>query len=247
MSFILRYDDICEYTPSLFLDELHKICKSKNIRPILACIPEVKDSNILKLKKNEKYKYQIKELYELGVEIACHGFDHKMKKIGSNSSEMTLYNYAEQKHRLEKSLGYFDKLNIKVRGFIPPNHNLNLETIKALSDLKFNWLSSGLFTNFIHIKEYNLDIYPNYLWNFRKFPINSMVCFHPNFYSQDMINNNISILKRKIFISLNDIKKSNNDSFNNQYILNMIYKLKFKKSFPVYYKFVNNCLEVLNS
>lgn len=247
MSFILRYDDICEYTPSPFLDELYKICKNNNIRPILACIPEVKDSNILKLKKNTKYEYQIKEFYKLGAEIACHGFDHNIKKIGINFSEMTLYNYAEQKHRIENSLEYFDKLNIKVRGFIPPNHNLNLETIKALSDLKFNWVSSGLFTNFIYIKEYDLDIYPNYLWHFRKFPINSMVCFHPNFYSQDMINNHINILKRKIFISLNDIKKSSNNKFNNQYILNLIYKFKFKKPFPVYYKFVNNCLEIFNS
>lgn len=156
---ILRNDDVCAISPSeqekKLLDYLHK----ENIQITIALIPaftvdvHYQDETIRKprlLSQAKTLNLQLTKAVQRGsVEILQHGFYHQNNRfhageqIPSTSSEFEALPLHEQVGRIGQGKKLLESIyGVAVSTFVPPWNSYDAQTIEALEQLDFKFLSA---------------------------------------------------------------------------------------------------------
>lgn len=147
--FLLRFDDIC---PTMDWNQWKRACavlEEYKIKPLIGVIPNCFDPKLnIDSARGDFWNY-IKELQTRGFAIAMHGYEHQYSSqsagiVGlSRQSEFAGLTYDEQLEKLAKGKNVFDEKGIIVDTFFAPSHSYDLNTLKALNELGFKWVSDG--------------------------------------------------------------------------------------------------------
>lgn len=99
------------------------------------------------------------------VEPALHGFEHhRTSPHNHRPGEFAAQPYDWQLSRIRMGRGALEHcLGTPVRGFIPPWNAWDANTVNALDDLGFQWLSVDL--HHCHVKSANVQVFPQCTWD----------------------------------------------------------------------------------
>lgn len=148
--FVVRFDDIC---PTMDLNQFKKACElvdRYNIKPLIGIIPKNMDPDQIIDPEYPNFWETIKELQDNGWVIALHGLTHvydqkKPKTIlcGKKHSEFAGNSYEIQKEKIRKGVEILNEHGIQTDVFFAPAHTYDSNTLKALRDCGFRYLSDG--------------------------------------------------------------------------------------------------------
>ena len=239
---LIRFDDIHPEMNWEIWDEIVNICKEKNIKPIIAVIPNNKDESIVCSKPREQFWDEIKQLQNLGWGVALHGYEHlyteELKGIVGlhNRSEFSGLSREIQNEKIYKAKQIFIENNIKPQLFIAPSHSFDETTIKVLLSLGIDVISDG-FAIAPYRDANKMTWIPCQRWRFgfNMFGVWT-ICLHPNNWSKDDIDSfriNIEKYKSKIidFQAAQNFGKNRKQPIYENILEKVIYqtaKLKFR-------------------
>lgn len=190
-----RLDDIA---PNMDWDKFNftvSLFKRHNIKPLLAVIPDNKDSSLLKYPDNLDFWRIIKELSQYGWAIAQHGFEHFYKtrnggvlKI-NKKSEFVGLDFKTQKVMIADGARLIEeRLSLSPKIFVAPGHSFDKNTIRALKENGFNYISDGIAL--YPFEKWGLIWLPQVLWRSRKILFGAItVAIHSNTMSPKDLNN----------------------------------------------------------
>ena len=251
MEYIFRLDDITPKANWKNIEKIEKIFDKYWIKPIIWIVPNNKDPYLNRFKENNDFWEEIQKLNKKWWIIAQHWYEHIDITSKSwilwinNRSEFVGISYKEQLDKLKKwKKNLENKLLIKIKWFMAPDHSFDKNTLKALKKLDFeyitDWLALFPFTSFW------LNCLPQQLWSLRKniYWFKKWIwtiCLH-----LDELDD-IEVFSKKIekFLSEN---KNNILSWNQIEKLN--YKNNYKKNiinflFKIYIKILLNWLKLI--
>lgn len=189
-----RLDDIA---PNMNWDKFNFIIslfRRYNIKPLLAVIPDNKDPELLKYPANSDFWRIIKELNQNGWTIAQHGFEHFYKtqnggvlKI-NKKGEFAGLDFKTQKIMIANGISIMkDQLSLIPEIFVAPGHSFDKNTVKALKENSFNYISDGIAL--YPFKKWDLVWLPQVLWRPRKIWFGQItVTLHINTEEQSDLN-----------------------------------------------------------
>jgi len=185
--YLLRFDDISPYMNWEVWDEIEMLLDSLDIKPLVAIVPDCKDSNIMISSKNDSFWDRVLEWQSKGWSIAMHGYDHVLtynnaKNIVNLSkfTEFSGLSYKEQASKISSGLKIFNSNKINIKTWVAPAHSFDHTTLKVLKDYNFSIISDGLFVSPFTDKE-GIFWIPQQLWKLRQMPYGIWtVCYHHN-------------------------------------------------------------------
>lgn len=146
---LLRFDDICPTMDWTYWQKAKSVMDECNVKALLGVIPNCEDPELLiDLPKEDFWNY-LKILQKEGYVLAMHGVYHKycsLKRGLVNSgkkSEFAGLSYNEQYEKLKFGKELLEKKGIFTDIFFAPSHSYDKNTIKALRNLGFNYISDG--------------------------------------------------------------------------------------------------------
>lgn len=138
---LLRFDDIC---PTMNWD-LWGVAKKEleryNVTALLGVIPDCKDPDLLIDEPRADFWNYIVELQKQGFTIAMHGYRHVFE---CDHSEFAGLPYENQLEKIRNGKYILNTHGIFTDVFFAPAHNYDRNTIRALSECGFKYLSDGL-------------------------------------------------------------------------------------------------------
>lgn len=140
--YIIRLDDACPFMKKENWDRMEQLLDKYNIKPIVGIIPDCKDIEFNYSNIDDFWVKYAKTWQDKNWIIALHGLHHDLNdKVRTEFSNKS---YDEQKKVLSKGNKILVDHNINPTCFFAPNHTFDLNTIKALNDLKIvNFISDG--------------------------------------------------------------------------------------------------------
>jgi len=184
--YIIRLDDACPTMNHKKWKRMEEILNNYNILPIVAVIPNNKDSKLMVDKENNNFWKEVKIWQQKNWEIALHGFEHKYatKEAGivpiNNYSEFAGVSLEEQCYKIKEGINYFKQHNIECRAWIAPAHSFDENTIKALKqESNISIISDGIAFNPYY--QYEMYWVPQQLWKPREMKFGTWtICYHPD-------------------------------------------------------------------
>ena len=147
---MVRFDDITEdMNWDLFYQTLN-LLKEYGIKPLLGVVPDNQDANLKIGKQKENFYEIIRELQNDGYIIAMHGYYHLYETndagiLGINNfSEFAGLPYETQYRKLKNAKEIFANEKIDTKIFMAPGHSYDKNTLKALKELGFMYITDGL-------------------------------------------------------------------------------------------------------
>jgi predicted deacetylase len=137
---LLRFDDIC---PTMDWEEwgkAEKILEEKGVVALLGVVPDCQDPDLMIDKPREDFWEYIKELQKKGFTIAMHGYRHVFL---NGHSEFTGLPYCEQLDSIREGKRILNSHGIETDVFFAPAHNFDDNTLRALSECGFHYVSDG--------------------------------------------------------------------------------------------------------
>ena len=124
---LLRFDDLNECMNWGIWDKIENILDQNSIKPIVAIVPENKDSTIAKWSHKSDFVSRYRAMQNKGYEIALHGYNHtyitKHRGIYGLSAKSEFSGISEeiQQNKIVSALKIFQNYNNN------HNHRLNLD------------------------------------------------------------------------------------------------------------------------
>ena len=147
------------------------IFKHYGIKPLFAIIPDLKDSKLLNFAFNSDFWDVMRELSSGDWIAGQHGYQHSANGSGGilkihGNGEFGGLNLNEQKTmiRLGKEIMLKNNLNSDI--FIAPRHSFDYDTIGALKENNFHYISDGI--GLYPFRKKNIIWLPQILWRPRK-------------------------------------------------------------------------------
>lgn len=182
-SILVRMDDICETMNWEKFQKCYSMLKKYDVKPLLAIVPFPKDEKIVRGNVPDFWK-RVKELQEDGCVIAVHGFEHLYTSSEHGLvcerplSEFAGVPYDRQLLMLKEGKKELVKHGIETDWFCAPGHSYDRNTIKALKNAGYKYMSDGR-----SMHPYVLDgikcIPADSAWRLHKFGMLT-ICMHPN-------------------------------------------------------------------
>lgn len=191
--YFFRIDDVA---PNMNWESFNltiKIFRQHNIKPLIAVIPDIKDPKLLNYPVNQNFWQVIKELQNNGWIIAQHGYQHLSKGGGGvlkihKSGEFGGLGFEEQKNMISAGKKIMEAQNIISDIFVAPRHSFDKNTIKALKQNNFHFISDGIAL--WPFKKWGLVWLPQILWRPRRGMAGMITAaIHTNTMSGDDIAN----------------------------------------------------------
>lgn len=183
--FLFRIDDVC---PEMDWRKFYKLCKifdELGVKPLLAVIPQNEDLDLKKGKFNDDFWKEIRNMKSLNYTIGMHGYLHKSENNNSGilkinkRSEFSGLSFDNQLLKIRDGAEIFKNHGLDTKFFIAPYHSFDKNTIKALKEEKFYYISDGIAL--WPFKKNNILFIPQISGKVRKFPFGIITfCFHPN-------------------------------------------------------------------
>jgi predicted deacetylase len=189
--YLARLDDACPHMDTSKWDRLEDIFDRYNIRPIVAVIPENKDSGLMINESDPGFWEKVKHWQKKGWIIALHGYQHVYET--KNSGIVKLNSYSEfaglplerQKDKVSNAIKIFKEHGIFPDIWVAPAHSFDKNTLLALkscteikiisdgfSEYPFQWKG---FT-WLPVQEWRFATHKKGIWT---------TCFHPNAMKED--------------------------------------------------------------
>lgn len=149
MKTLIRFDDICPTMDWHQWNRAEKLLQKYDIKPLLGVIPDCQDPELQIDPPRLDFWKWVKDKQDEGYAIAMHGVYHlyKTKERGlvSNgyNSEFAGLSYEEQIEILLKGKEILKKHGVATDIFFAPSHSYDENTIKALADCGFKYISDG--------------------------------------------------------------------------------------------------------
>ena len=222
--YILRLDDACPTMDRKKWQKVEDICDKYNIKPIVAVIPNNKDSQQKKDEYDENFWDKVRSWQVKGWHIALHGYDHVYISNDSglvpfnNDSEFAGLSYEKQAQKIREGWKILQENGINANIWVAPSHTFDKNTLKALKEnTTINIVSDGIAL--FPFKKYGFNWIPQQVWRFRKMPFGIWTgCFHPNEMSEKEFRDLDSFMEEN-YQNFIDIKVLKYKSFS---ILNLI-------------------------
>ena len=239
VKYILRFDDI---TPCMDWDKfniLAKIITDLRIKPIIGVVPENRDLKLNIGKENINFWDTIRVYQEMGWGIAQHGCYHQYttKNGGilglSNKSEFAGHSFDDQLKLIFTGKQILKSEGINTKLFMAPSHSFDKNTIRALIECKFKFITDGF--GLYPYEDEGITFIPQLYAS----PVTHIfgiytICFHTNSMSNKNINRLVKFIMsyRKKIISFEEALKYKDNSFMNKYI--------YRNCLKVFRKIKNN-------
>ena len=243
--YIFRLDDICPEMDWEKFERLVQIFEKYNVKPLLAVIPDNQDESLKIGKPNPNFWERIKELSKKGFTIGMHGYQHKLEnKNGgllkiSPGSEFATLPYEIQFNKIKKGKEILEKNGIKTDIFVAPWHSFDKNTIRALKELGFRYISDGIAL--WPFEKYGMIWIPQIAWKPRKFPIGIITfCLHSNFMTEKDFSHLENFLKHEASNTIDFekmIKWYKTKSIISNLIINCINPL-FEKVYCIFMRYI---------
>ncbi|MBI2446214.1 MAG: DUF2334 domain-containing protein [Parcubacteria group bacterium] len=171
IKFFFRLDDIA---PNMNWDNFNlavEILKKNNIKPLIAVIPDVRDPKLLNYPANSNFWPIMRELKGNGWIIAQHGYQHLASGSGGilqihKSGEFGGLDFEKQEIMISAGRKIMEAQAIIPDVFVAPRHSLDKNTLKALKQNHFHFVSDGIAL--WPFKKWGLILLPQILWRPRK-------------------------------------------------------------------------------
>lgn len=169
--YFFRLDDIAPNMNwnNFFL--VKNIFKRYGIKPLFAIIPDLKDPKLLDFEFNSDFWNVAQELSADGWIAGQHGYQHLSSGDGGilhihSNGEFGKLNFGEQKKMICLGKEIMLKNSFSPNVFIAPRHSFDRDTIKALKENDFNFISDGIAL--FPFKKWDIIWLPQILWRPRK-------------------------------------------------------------------------------
>ena len=145
----VRFDDICPTMNWANFEKTMKICEKYNVKPLLGVVPHNQDKKLIVDQENKDFFEIMRKYQEQGVSFAQHGLDHvyRNKKGGilklNMQSDFVGLSKDEQKKYLGEGLEILNQEGINVKIYMAPSHSYDKNTILALKELGFEYVTDG--------------------------------------------------------------------------------------------------------
>ncbi len=145
----VRMDDI---TPEMDWEKFHafqKILEEYGIAPLLGVVPDNRDANLIKDKPRADFWEYIKTLQDRGWMIAMHGCYHTYTSQNAGIFPLNCFSefagtpYEKQKKLLAAGVELLRQQGIVTNIFMPPAHSFDKNTLRALRELGFCYITDG--------------------------------------------------------------------------------------------------------
>lgn len=149
MKIAIRMDDITPDMDWSCFDRFKELLDVYGVAPLIGVVPVNRDPNLMREKAREEFWEQLKELTKNGWVIAQHGYDHvyTTKKGGlfplNLFSEYAGLSYKEQAEKIAAGKKELESRGIHTDIFMAPAHTFDHNTLKALKDCGFHYLTDG--------------------------------------------------------------------------------------------------------
>ena len=182
--YFFRLDDIA---PNMNWDNFYRIRGIFNqykIKPLIAVIPDVRDSKLTHWPENKDFWNIIGELNRNEWLIGQHGYRHLSEGDGGvlkihKSGEFGSLNFEDQNVMIIAGRKIMEAQIINPEVFIAPRHSFDKNTVKALKINGFNYISDGI--SLYPFKKWGLVWLLQILWRPRKGLFGMLtVALHPN-------------------------------------------------------------------
>ncbi|WP_022670505.1 DUF2334 domain-containing protein [Hippea alviniae] len=222
--YIVRFDDASPTMNKKKWQRVERLCDEYNIKPIVAIVPNNKDSDLVCDSYDSSFWSKVKDWQDKGWYIALHGYEHKYVTQNSglvpinNRSEFAGLSYEEQKEKIEKGMRIFKEHGIEPNIWVAPAHSFDKNTLLALREVGISIVSDGIAL--YPFVKYGFKWIPQQLWHFRVMPFGVWtICLHPNKMGKDDFKNMEDFIKKnkESFIDVSSLK------YKNFCVLNMIF------------------------
>lgn len=146
---LIRFDDICPTMDYIQWNRAMELCDQYGIKPLIGVIPYCQDPELMIEEEHADFWDYILELQKRGYMIAMHGYRHvydsKMRGMVDlvNRSEFAGHQYEEQFRRIYEGKRILREKGIQTDIFFAPSHSYDKNTLKALKENGFNYISDG--------------------------------------------------------------------------------------------------------
>ena len=149
MKLTVRIDDITEGMDWDRFEQCKELLLKYGVKPLIGIVPECKDPSLMIQSKKEQFWDYVKKLQEDGWAIAQHGYDHVyvnhnpgMFPVNKNSEYAGL-SYEAQYEKIKKGQTILKEHGIQSDIFMAPSHSYDCNTLKALKELGFRYVTDG--------------------------------------------------------------------------------------------------------
>lgn len=210
---VIRMDDICPRMKKIPFQRMRGLLESYGATAIIGVVPECRDDS-LNLEEEDPYFWNmISGLQKKGWTIAMHGCFHQYVTnsngmISNNKrSEFAGLSYDEQYEKLKYGKQKLQDHGIVTDVFMAPSHSYDKNTLLALKNLGFRYITDGLTSK---PYEFNgLTFIPCIESKIKKCNRLSTVCYHTNMIMEQRYEETEELLKnnRADVISFSDACK----------------------------------------
>lgn len=169
--YFFRLDDIASNMNWDNFESVMAIFKKYNIKPLIAVIPNVKDQKLINYPIKSDFWKIIKELNNIGWIVAQHGYRHISSGSGGvlkihKSGEFGGIDFETQKSMIDSGCEIMESQMLFPDVFVAPRHSFDKNTIKALRQSNFHFISDGIAL--WPFKKWGIVWLPQVLWRPRK-------------------------------------------------------------------------------
>lgn len=146
---LIRFDDICPTMNHVQFKRALDIMEKYNVKPLLGVIPDCKDPELQIDDYQEDFWNYIKNLENKGYKLAMHGYTHdydsKCRGMVNHGykSEFAGHSYTVQLKKIQNGKEILMRHGIKTNVFFAPAHSYDRNTLKALYQCGFRYMSDG--------------------------------------------------------------------------------------------------------
>lgn len=191
--YLVRFDDICPTMNWEVWERVEAILVERNIKPILAVVPNNRDENLIKMAPRADFWQRVRSWQQQGWSIALHGYEHNYVSshsglIGLNAySEFAGLSHDKQRTKLRNALGIFKENGVTADAWVAPAHSFDVTTVDVLKECGLRVISDGYFWRLIQYM--GATWVPQQLWRFRRLPWGVWtVCYHANAFTNSDID-----------------------------------------------------------
>ena len=183
--YVLRLDDACPTMDVSKWDRIEKIADTYGIKPLVAVIPENRDTDFA-WENDPHFWKKVKRWQEKGWTIGLHGYEHCLVERGGGlmpldtKSEFVGLSLEEQRIKIRAAWNIFQSHDITPTVWIAPAHTFDENTVRAL----YEETSIRIISDGIALEPYfekGFVWVPQQLSSVRNLPYGTWtICKHPN-------------------------------------------------------------------
>lgn len=146
---LIRFDDICPTMDWEMWLKADKILRAHKVKPLLGIVPDCKDPELKIMEERKDFWQYIRKLQSEGYVLAMHGYEHvysrQCRGMVNNclNTEFAGYSYEQQLDKIRSGKRVLLDHGIVTDVFFAPSHSYDKNTIKALYECGFKYISDG--------------------------------------------------------------------------------------------------------